>query len=302
MPRPARLLLAALALAASAAQAQDVVFTSFDDLDLNNYDAVSATGAGVEVGFRTVSSPDEDRNGIAVSVDPARAGGYGGAAVRTGAGVFDAGGAGSVVVRLAARRGDDGDLPAGGTVVLREDADGDGVFDGALDDVLSAPFAFPEGDAAAEVVLPLSAFADDDTFGAGADDGFDLGRVLEVAVVARPESRAPGFVFVLDEIAFRAGAPTAAVPAPPVVDSAPLVSPNPTAGGAAVAFGLAAPSAVSVEVFDVVGRRVASLDGGALPAGPARLAVPTAGLAPGLYVVRVRTAGGAAAARLVVTR
>ena len=302
MLRPARLLLAVLALAAPAVQAQDVVFTSFDDLDLNNYDVVSATGAGVEIGFRTFSTPDENQNGIAVFVEPAQVGAFAGATVRTGAGAFDAGGADSVVVRFAARRDDDGDLPAEGAVVLREDADGDGTFDGATDDAVSASFAFPEGDGAFEVVLPLSAFADDDTFGAGAGDGFDFERVLEVVVVARPGGGAAEFVLVLDEVAFRAGTATSAEAPPSAFAAAPLAFPNPTAGGAAVAFGLAAPSAVAVEVLDVLGRRVAALDAGAYPAGPVRLAVPTAGLAPGLYVVLVRTEGGAASARLVVTR
>ena len=89
---------------------------------------------------------------------------------------------------------------------------------------------------------------------------------------------------------------------PPALATAPSVFPNPTTGAASVAFDLAQASEVSVDVVDLLGRRVAQLAPSARAAGPVQVELPTAGLAAGLYVVRVQTATGVAATRLVVTR
>ena len=78
------------------------------------------------------------------------------------------------------------------------------------------------------------------------------------------------------------------------------VGPNPTRGSATVRLTLDAPAAVTVTVADALGRRVAALHDGDLAAGPAQWTLP-AGLAPGVYVVRV-TGGADASVRLVVTR
>lgn len=77
--------------------------------------------------------------------------------------------------------------------------------------------------------------------------------------------------------------------------------PNPFAGAAEVGFELAAPGVVDVRVYDLLGREVAVLlDGVLRPAGPQRVRFEGRGLAPGVYVYRVRTAQGAAAAGTVV--
>lgn len=71
--------------------------------------------------------------------------------------------------------------------------------------------------------------------------------------------------------------------------------PNPVAGGTEVTFRAEAAGPVHVDVFDSLGRRVWGAD---LPAGP--VAVPTAGLAAGAYVVRVSGGGEAASRRFTV--
>lgn len=78
------------------------------------------------------------------------------------------------------------------------------------------------------------------------------------------------------------------------------VGPNPTRGGAAVRLDLDAPTDATVGVHDALGRQVAALHDGPLAAGPSRWTLP-AGLAPGVYVVRV-TGGVRASATVTVVR
>jgi hypothetical protein len=69
------------------------------------------------------------------------------------------------------------------------------------------------------------------------------------------------------------------------------VSPNPFGDAAQIAVTLAeAQQAVTVEVLDVLGRRVALLHEGSLSAGTATLRFDASGLEAGVYVVRA-TAG-----------
>lgn len=79
------------------------------------------------------------------------------------------------------------------------------------------------------------------------------------------------------------------------------VSPNPTAGAAVLTLSLPAPARVVVKAFDALGRRVLSTDADA-SAGETRLAVDAHGWAPGLYLVRATTDGGAAATTRFVRR
>ncbi len=68
------------------------------------------------------------------------------------------------------------------------------------------------------------------------------------------------------------------------------VEPNPAARAARVRFTLPAGGAVTLEVLDVSGRRVATLmDGMWLTAGAHEARLESAALAPGLYLVRLRT-------------
>ncbi len=79
------------------------------------------------------------------------------------------------------------------------------------------------------------------------------------------------------------------------------VYPNPSAGGVAVRYALGAAGPVTLEVLDVLGRRVALLQEGPEAAGPHR--VRWAGDAPaGTYFVRLRTAEGQAVRRVTLLR
>ncbi len=92
----------------------------------------------------------------------------------------------------------------------------------------------------------------------------------------------------------------AAAPAPAAFDlSAP--TPNPTSGTASLTLTVAAPEAVRAVVLDATGREVAVVFDGTV-ADTATLRVETAGLAAGVYVVRVVGATFSATRRLSVSR
>lgn len=89
----------------------------------------------------------------------------------------------------------------------------------------------------------------------------------------------------------------------PTEASAPValaVAPNPAREGAAITLTLDAARAVTVEVLDVLGRRVALLHDGPLAAG--RHALTLGAVAPGVYVVRVTGEGVRATHPLTVAR
>jgi len=81
-----------------------------------------------------------------------------------------------------------------------------------------------------------------------------------------------------------------------------VASANPTRRGTAVevAFSLSETAAVSVDVFDALGRRVLTRPEGAQAAGARRTLVPTADLPAGVYVVRLAAGADAGAVRFSV--
>lgn len=94
--------------------------------------------------------------------------------------------------------------------------------------------------------------------------------------------------------------PVTSESAPPEFALALSVYPNPVSGAATVQLSLDAPQRVTVEVFDVLGRRVLSSDLGARPAGEVLHQLDTAQLQAGAYLVRLAgDAGAAATARIV---
>ena len=93
--------------------------------------------------------------------------------------------------------------------------------------------------------------------------------------------------------------PVSNVSTPPLAGAALTIGPNPTGGAATVRLGLPAPADVRVAVYDVLGRRVATLASGALAAGTHGLPLDAAPLAPGVYVVRAEVGGGAVLVRRV---
>ena len=78
--------------------------------------------------------------------------------------------------------------------------------------------------------------------------------------------------------------------------------PNPVAGRARVPFHLPAPASVRAELVDLRGRVVRVLAEADYAAGPAELAVDAAGLAAGVYLVRLRTPSDARTVTLTVVR
>ena len=97
------------------------------------------------------------------------------------------------------------------------------------------------------------------------------------------------------------------VPFPVAAEGAPTsafalaVAPNPSAGAARVAVTAEASGALTVDVLDLLGRRVTTLFEGSAAAGQTVTATAS-GLAPGVYVVRAQSAAGVATQRLTVVR
>ena len=99
-------------------------------------------------------------------------------------------------------------------------------------------------------------------------------------------------------------------PAPPVAAKAGTIGassalaawPNPAAGAAEVRFTLDAAGPARLSVYDALGREVAVLADGEREAGPHTARLDTAGLAPGVYLVRLATGGAEATTQLTVVR
>lgn len=79
------------------------------------------------------------------------------------------------------------------------------------------------------------------------------------------------------------------------------VDPNPARGRAALVLDAQTPGTARVEVVDLLGRRVLTVER-PLGAGRQSLALDVGGLAPGPYVVRVEAGGEVGTARLTVVR
>ncbi len=98
------------------------------------------------------------------------------------------------------------------------------------------------------------------------------------------------------------GGPTAAEGGAPGAPSLALaVAGNPVRDGSTVRLTLSETSTITADLHDALGRRVARLADGTLPAGETILALPT-GLAPGIYVVRARAGDQTASRMLTVVR
>ncbi len=96
--------------------------------------------------------------------------------------------------------------------------------------------------------------------------------------------------------------PAVADEAAPEAGLALAVGPNPTRGDATVRFSLDRAQRVEIALYDVLGRRVATVAEGAFAAGAATATVPTATLSTGVYVLRLQGEAGAVARPLSVVR
>ncbi len=97
---------------------------------------------------------------------------------------------------------------------------------------------------------------------------------------------------------------TVADDAPPLAGSGSLSSlaPSPVADRATARLVLTAPADVRARVIDALGRSVAVVFDGRLPAGTHALAVDASSLAPGAYVLRAEGEGVRATRRFSVAR
>ena len=78
--------------------------------------------------------------------------------------------------------------------------------------------------------------------------------------------------------------------------------PNPSSTAATVRVELATAGVARLDVFDALGRRLATLADGAFPAGAHDLALDTSALPTGVYLVRLTTSEGTQTTRLTVAR
>lgn len=81
-----------------------------------------------------------------------------------------------------------------------------------------------------------------------------------------------------------------------------LCGPNPFRSSTAIEFTIAQPQDVTLQVFDIAGRAVATLADGRLPAGSYRHQFDAAGLSSGLYFVRLQVGAAMSAKRIVLIR
>jgi hypothetical protein len=107
---------------------------------------------------------------------------------------------------------------------------------------------------------------------------------------------------------FQSAASVAAVPPTPPAPGIELaIAPNPASRELGLHFTAPSAGAARVELFDLSGRRVATLFDGVVPAGRSslRLAIgagATPAIGPGLYLVRATAPGYIATGRVVITR
>ena len=105
--------------------------------------------------------------------------------------------------------------------------------------------------------------------------------------------------------AFLTGAPHAATgrSEPPIPDELQLsVVPNPFASKAELRFTLPAVAEVDLALYDLAGHRMATLAGGMTDAGAHRIALQSAGLGSGSYIVLLRAGGRQRAVPVTILR
>lgn len=134
--------------------------------------------------------------------------------------------------------------------------------------------------------------------------GYSVGASSRYAVAGAPfnddaggpEERGAGYVWGLQR-----AVPVKPTPGSPEAFALDAPYPNPARGAVTVAFTLRRAAEVSLEVLDVLGRRVAVLADGSFPTGKHALAFDTARLPAGVYVVRV-SGSSVASRRFTVMR
>ncbi len=283
-----------VALPASDAQAQ-VVFEDFNDGDISDVFTFSETGGGIGVGTT------DDRNGTAdaalsIGVNPGDTGSFSGFVVSGGAGTTDVTGMTHMSFYLRPQTVQAANVPVVLEINFHEDINGDGVYDGGLEDEYQAIYQVTTGEGYTFVQIPVASFTDDNAVFPGASDGFDYANLFEI-VVAYAGVQGPEFALSIDDIVFSSGAPvdpsTSSEDPEAVLPGAVALSPaypNPFTTQAQFDVTLQQTQPVRVEVFDMLGRSVQVLYDGVMMAGtPHRLTLDGQNLASGMYLYRVTT-------------
>ena len=280
-----------------------VVFDDFDREDFSDVFVFQGGADGIGIGVGPTAGVDgADNTALSIGINPGNGGGFAGFGVPGAAGNTDVSATDYLVFSFRPTTVQAGNLPLTLEVNLQEDTDGNGTFDGGgADDEFRAQYRIEEtGTGYQTVQIPLSSFRKVNAAEAG-DRLLDADAILQV-VFAFGGLQGPEFAIAIDNLGFASSELNTAGELPPALAEAPQVFPNPAATTATVAFELAQAADVSVEVFDVLGRRVATVFEGTRGAGPAALAVPTDALGAGTYLVRVRTDGGVATTTLTIVR
>ena len=283
-----------------------VVFNDFDDGDVSDVFPFSgnSTPGNAAIATSVTDGAAGTDNGLAVRIDPPQTNGFVGFGFGTneGGAPLDATGAEALTFYLRAAFGAS-TQPFGLIVKLVEDADGDGATDPAVDDEFQTVVQVAGGTGYRLVSIPTSAFQDADP-DAGANDGFDYSKALQVVyVIGGSTTLGDPFTLSIDEVAFAtAGGTSAEGGADRAGTLAPTVFPNPAVGRARVAFTLDAPGAVRVDLFDVLGRRLQTALDGPVGAGTGGVDLDVRSLAPGVYVIRVASGAAVATRRFTVVR
>lgn len=280
--------LTAVGFVAQPASAQ-VVFDDFNDDDYENIGTFAGGAEGIGAGAGPGPGTGGDGTGLSIGINPGSGGGFAGAAILGDAGV-DASSSEFLTFFLATTGVDASNLPLVLEVNLQEDANGDGMYDGATEDEYQANYVLDAGSEYALVQIPLASFTDDNSVNPGADDGFDFSSVINVVYAIGGIPAGPEFTLLFDELGFSTGMgvsnePGGAAPGRSFVSAA---YPNPFVEQARVDVTLDRAEQVRVEVFDVLGRRILLLHEGALAAETAHtFRLDGRDLISGIYLVRV---------------
>lgn len=129
-------------------------------------------------------------------------------------------------------------------------------------------------------------------------DGDGRAEVLVGAVEHRVGTSQTGSAFVYRPLGTAVAGGLAPEGSLPTMTAAPV----PARGQVTLSYALDRPGPARMAVYDALGREVALVVGGDLPAGRGEATLDVARLAPGVYVARLDAGGASAVARLVVVR